>query len=970
MSRRVMSAAVTVVTIAGTLAVVAAPASAGASGPSGRAAALAADRWPGGAPQVTREQLEKLRTSAAFGSATASVVDPQLRRATGTTVPVAVSARSVATARAAVRASGGSVVAQAGGVVSATVPKARLSALGATPGVTGVDRPVRAVELAGPTSEGVEASGADDWQTAGIDGSGGGGVNVAIVDGGFAGLSTAVANGDLPASTVVNGDDCADVDGSDHGTAVAEIVHQQAPGATLHLYCVDDTVGLAALTDEIIADNDIVSCSLGFPGDARGDGTGDATSATASVAKVRKAGLLWVNSAGNSGTDHWSGRLADADKDTVVDLNGSADQDEFDAVFVPGTGDTGGTPASAGIQLKFDQWPASSARVALAVFGYQCVDAECTDETELDNGAPTFVDQQPGTAPVIEYDITNDSPFAREYDVLVLVDTPLPSVRYDLTFLGDVTDSFLSGKNGARAAAGSISAPADSPYALAVGAADARGDGSLEDFSSQGPSIDGRVKPDITGWDAVSSPVYGAAATTGGFLGTSAAAPHVAGAAALIKSASPGLDASGIQRALTDRASHPSGGQIVPGPISPPSNAYGAGLLTLGAPPESPAELAPQGARYTPITATRLIDTRVTQQRLGAGGTVTVPVPGIPDDVTAVAVNLTGVNAAGSTATFLTAYPGTVAPPTSNLNLSATDPTAAIFAIVRVDRSGTTPTLTVRNSRGTVDVVVDLLGYFGTGDEQGRLTTLATPKRVLDTRSALGGHQRPVRSRESVQVSPAVATGATAALVNLTVAVPGRSGYLTAAATCPGANAPLSTSLLNYGRYSRSNLAIVPLDSSGRLCLTNYGGDVNAVVDVLGYLSAGSGSAYYALPSAQRIVDSRTGNGGNGGGRSSVPIGAARRAAFVGSGVGVIPASASALLANVVEANNTAGGYLTFQPGTAATGTSSTVGFSPGRVVANAAVVGLANRFFSVYNASGTVNFATDVAGYFAPDAG
>ena len=848
---------------------------------------------------------------------------------------------------------------------------------------------------------------------------------MAIVDGGFKDYQAAMAANDLPSTTTVVNSECTDADGSstleddDHGTAVSEIVHQEAPKASLVLYCVRTVIGMAKAARDIQSRGiKIVNMSLGIPGDARGDGTGadDGTgtepvstvTAAGVVRKSRQAGVLWVVAAGNDAADHWSGQLTDTDRDGYVDIDGVYDEDagtyENDQFYVGGGSQA--APSVASVVAQWDSWPTASQNVLLQLTGFQCtrqydeagdcgaypitLDSDGLPEPTSD-GLPQSVRIGPDDArPVAGTYLANFSNFEQIWNVDLIVRAGGdPSTRYDLTYGGAVAGPSANACTGfdlngncsdisPRSSQGSVSSPANSPFALAVGAASAGVDGTelgkLRLYSSQGPTIDGRVKPEVTAYDGVTSPVFGAASTdpaaNTGFYGTSAAAPHVAGAAALIKSAAPGLDASGIQRALTDRASHPSGGQIVPGPISPPSNAYGAGLLTLGAPPESPAELAPQGARYTPITATRLIDTRVTQQRLGAGGTVTVPVPGIPDDVTAVAVNLTGVNAAGSSATFLTAYPGTVAPPTSNLNLSATDPTAAIFAIVRVDRSGTTPTLTVRNSRGTVDVVVDLLGYFGTGDEQGRLTTLATPKRVLDTRSALGGHQRPVRSRESVQVSPAVATGATAALVNLTVAVPGRSGYLTAAATCPGANAPLSTSLLNYGRYSRSNLAIVPLDSSGRLCLTNYGGDVNAVVDVLGYLSAGSGSAYYALPSAQRIVDSRTGNGGNGGGRSSVPIGAARRAAFVGSGVGVIPASASALLANVVEANNTAGGYLTFQPGTAATGTSSTVGFSPGRVVANAAVVGLANRFFSVYNASGTVNFATDVAGYFAPDAG
>ena len=56
-----------------------------------------------------------------------------------------------------------------------------------------------------------------------------------------------------------------------------------------------------------------------------------------------------------------------------------------------------------------------------------------------------------------------------------------------------------------------------------------------ESFSSQGPTIDGRIKPDIMGPDGVNTFSYG----SDGFFGTSAAAPHIAGAAALIKSSNP-----------------------------------------------------------------------------------------------------------------------------------------------------------------------------------------------------------------------------------------------------------------------------------------------------------------------------------------------------------------------------------------------------------------------------------------------
>ena len=54
--------------------------------------------------------------------------------------------------------------------------------------------------------------------------------------------------------------------------------------------------------------------------------------------------------------------------------------------------------------------------------------------------------------------------------------------------------------------------------------------GQLELFSSRGPTDDGRSKPDLVAASSVSTSSYGRAA----FEGTSAAAPHVSGVAALI----------------------------------------------------------------------------------------------------------------------------------------------------------------------------------------------------------------------------------------------------------------------------------------------------------------------------------------------------------------------------------------------------------------------------------------------------
>ena len=76
----------------------------------------------------------------------------------------------------------------------------------------------------------------------------------------------------------------------------------------------------------------------------------------------------------------------------------------------------------------------------------------------------------------------------------------------------------------------SITIPADNARAIAAGATYWSND-QIEYYSSQGPTKDGRIKPDFTAPDGVSTATYG----NGSFFGTSAATPHVSGAVALLK---------------------------------------------------------------------------------------------------------------------------------------------------------------------------------------------------------------------------------------------------------------------------------------------------------------------------------------------------------------------------------------------------------------------------------------------------
>ena len=176
-----------------------------------------------------------------------------------------------------------------------------------------------------PNGEGPAATGAAAWHAAGVDGTG---VKVAIVDLGFTGLAASQARGDIPNTAIEHNECAAGLNGNtDHGTAVAEIVHEMAPGAQLYLVCIDCTAALNAAKDFLVAqDVSIANFSVAFFNSARGDGSGGAGTPDAIVADAASEGILWVNSAGNAAQTHYQGTFADGRTPTSSTSSRRGDQ--------------------------------------------------------------------------------------------------------------------------------------------------------------------------------------------------------------------------------------------------------------------------------------------------------------------------------------------------------------------------------------------------------------------------------------------------------------------------------------------------------------------------------------------------------------------------------------------------------------------------------------------------------------------
>lgn len=113
-----------------------------------------------------------------------------------------------------------------------------------------------------------------------------------------------------------------------------------------------------------------------------------------------------------------------------------------------------------------------------------------------------------------------------------------------------IVSVFAAGNDGPYT--GTIGAPASYSHTIAVAAVDDRQ--KVTWFSSRGPSALTDVrKPDLS---APGAPIYSSlpGGVFGSSIGTSMAAPHVSGAAALLLSADPALDAAGVTRVLTSTA--------------------------------------------------------------------------------------------------------------------------------------------------------------------------------------------------------------------------------------------------------------------------------------------------------------------------------------------------------------------------------------------------------------------------------
>jgi RHS repeat-associated protein len=281
---------------------------------------------------------------------------------------------------------------------------------------------------------------------------------------------------------------------------------------------------------------------------------------------------------------------------------------------------------------------------------------------------------------------------------------------------------------------------------------------------------------------------------------------------------------------------------------------------------------------YTPVTATRICDTRAGTGTQCSGHTLApfsslaVPVVAtgvVPSNASAVLVNVTAVGATANT--WVGVYPDGLAVPQPG---SALNPNTGVVVanLVQVPL-GSDGAIALFNENGSVDLIVDVQGYVsGVAGGQstapaGELKLVSPPARICDTRSACSGNgalgPAATLTVQATGVGGVPSTGVQAVVINLQ-AVPLGTGTGVLTVWPAGAARPSASNLNFQGGVTVTNRVVVPVSTSGQISIYDSGPEsANIIVDVFGYTmtASGSGGSNFDIQSVARACDTRTGSG-------------------------------------------------------------------------------------------------------------
>jgi len=236
------------------------------------------------------------------------------------------------------------------------------------------------------------------------------------------------------------------------------------------------------------------------------------------------------------------------------------------------------------------------------------------------------------------------------------------------------------------------------------------------------------------------------------------------------------------------------------------------------------------------------------------------------------------------------------------------------------------------------------------------------PVRLLDTRNS--GTTLGDRGSLNLAIGGvSVPAGAIAVVINVTAVNESAAGFF--AVFPAGGGLPTASNLNFAAGETVPNLVSVGLGVGGAITIYNGVGSADAVVDLEGYYAPSSGGTAGELVAVfpARITDTRAGSGQA---NAGMTLGVGTTLDVQVTGVGGIPAGASAVVMNVTATNTSAAGFVTVYPTGGGQPLASNLNWTAGVTVPNRVIVPVAsNGKVSFYNGVGSADLIVDVNGYF-----